>query len=302
MVRGEIAVELHHRAGGAERVVAGVHVNRGLIENRRNHLRRHEALPDQLVQLEHIVVEKAPHVFRRARNIGRTNRFVRFLRVFLRLVEIRLFRQVALAVARSDLVAHLGERVGGDVHRIRAHVGDQRDRAFVSQLDAFIESLRQRHGALRRVAQAVVGGLLQLRSREGRRREAALFLLRDARNLPDRMIDRGENSLRLGLVGNFDVLAVVLDELGFKRRRLAGAEQRVNRPIFLGDERANLALALDDQPQRHGLHASGGKSAANLVPQQRRNFVAHQAIEHAARLLRIHQICVHFRRDARTRP
>ncbi len=101
LVRGEIAFELHHRSGRAERVAVGIHVNRGLIENRGNHLRRHEALPNHLVELEHIVVEKAPHAFRRASNIGRTNRFVRFLRVFFRLIESSAF--LAGSFGRSSI-------------------------------------------------------------------------------------------------------------------------------------------------------------------------------------------------------
>ena len=55
-------------------------------------------------------------------------------------------------------------------------------------------------------------------------------------------------------------------------------------------KRADLALALDDQPQRDGLHAAGGKSAPHLVPKQRRNLVSDQPVEHAARLLRLDQV------------
>ncbi len=101
LVGGEIAVELHHRSGGAERVVVRVHVDRGLVENRRNHLRRHEALPDHLVELEHVVVEIAPNAFGRARHVGRANRFVRFLRVLLGLEEIRLLGKILLRRSSS---------------------------------------------------------------------------------------------------------------------------------------------------------------------------------------------------------
>ena len=69
-------------------------------------------------------------------------------------------------------------------------------------------------------------------------------------------------------------------------------KQRFQRPIFHRLKRANLALALDNQPQRHRLHAARGKPAPHLVPKQRRNLVAHQAIEHAPRLLCGHQILV----------
>ena len=68
----------------------------------------------------------------------------------------------------------------------------------------------------------------------------------------------------------------------------------MNGPIFLGDKGADFLLALDDQAQRDGLHASSGKAAAHFVPQQRRNFVTDDAIEHAASLLRVHQIFIHL--------
>ncbi len=93
---------------------------------------------------------------------------------------------------------------------------------------------------------------------------------------------------------DLDVLAFKLCEFRFKNRRLARGQKRVDGPIFHGDEGANFHLAVHDQAQGHGLHASGGEPAAHLVPQQRRYLVAHQAVQHAARLLRVHQILVDF--------
>ena len=75
---------------------------------------------------------------------------------------------------------------------------------------------------------------------------------------------------------------------------VAGVEHGVDRPIFLRDEGADFLLALDDQAQRHGLHAPRGKSAAHFIPQQRRNFVAHDAIQNAAGLLRVYQVLVNL--------
>ncbi len=68
----------------------------------------------------------------------------------------------------------------------------------------------------------------------------------------------------------------------------------MNRPIFLRNERADLQFALDDQPQCHRLDAARRKSAPNFVPENGGNLVAHDAIEHAARLLRIHKIGVNL--------
>ena len=58
-----------------------------------------------------------------------------------------------------------------------------------------------------------------------------------------------------------------------------------DRPVLLGHERADLALAVADEPQRHGLHAPGREPAAHLVPQERADLVAHEPVEDAARLL-----------------
>ena len=55
---------------------------------------------------------------------------------------------------------------------------------------------------------------------------------------------------------------------------------------------ADFALAFDNQPKSHGLHAACREAAANLVPKQRGNLIADQAIEDAARLLRVYQILV----------
>ncbi len=150
------------------------------------------------------------------------------------------------------------ERIIRDVHRIRAHVGNQCDGAFAAQLDAFIKPLRERHSALRRVSQPVVSGLLELRRRERWRRIALLFLLRDARDLPFGFRDGGDDLVRGFLISNRDFFALVAAELGFKNRRLARIEHGVNRPVLDRHKRANLLLALDDQAQRNGLHAPGG--------------------------------------------
>ena len=66
----------------------------------------------------------------------------------------------------------------------------------------------------------------------------------------------------------------------------------VDGPILFLSEGLDLAFALDDQAQSDRLHASGGEAAADLVPEQRRNLVADQPVEHAARLLRVDQVDV----------
>jgi len=47
----------------------------------------------------------------------------------------------------------------------------------------------------------------------------------------------------------------------------------------------DLLFALHDQPHGDGLHAPRGESPPHLIPQQRRNLIADDPIQHAPRLL-----------------
>ncbi len=58
LVNSQEAIELHHRSGHAEpkrfTFALRVDIDRRLVEDRRHNLRRHKALPDQLIDLEFI--------------------------------------------------------------------------------------------------------------------------------------------------------------------------------------------------------------------------------------------------------
>ncbi len=78
-------------------------------------------------------------------------------------------------------------------------------------------------------------------------------------------------------------------------------EQRLDRPVFLGHERADLVFAVDDQTGRDALHTACGQAALDLAPQERRELIAYDTVEDTARLLRVDQIDVDVARtcDAR---
>ena len=63
-------------------------------------------------------------------------------------------------------------------------------------------------------------------------------------------------------------------------------------PVFLRLERLDLRLPVADHARSDGLHAARGQALLDLHPQQRADLVAHQAVEHAARLLRIDQLLI----------
>ncbi len=67
----------------------------------------------------------------------------------------------------------------------------------------------------------------------------------------------------------------------------AGIERRQQVPVLGRGERHALALALDDEPRRDRLHASGREAARHLLPQDGGDLVSVQPIEDASRLLRV---------------
>ncbi len=66
--------------------------------------------------------------------------------------------------------------------------------------------------------------------------------------------------------------------------------------VLLGDERADLPFAIDDDLERHRLHAAGAQAATDLVPEDWTDLVADEPIEDTTRLLRIDHLLVDDRR------
>ena len=104
----------------------------------------------------------------------------------------------------------------------------------------------------------------------------------------------GKSRVGLLLASDLALLALVLFQ-----RRLEGGELlllvlqlRRDRPVFLGLERLDLPFPLDDEAQRDRLHAPRRETVADLIVQKRRELVAHEAVEHAARLLRVDEVVI----------
>ena len=143
---------IHHRgsAGAEERVAARIEIDGHGVQCRELHLAGNGAFPDQVIQLALIVVEKNGDAGRRVQCRCRTNRFMRFLRVLgFRAIEIRIFRQRFRTEISHDDFPHVADRITGEIHGIRSHVGDQTDRTFVAECHAFIQALRDAHRAAR---------------------------------------------------------------------------------------------------------------------------------------------------------
>ena len=99
-------------------------------------------------------------------------------------------------------------------------------------------------------------------------------------------LGREQHALLVGRRG--DLALGHLGEPGGERLvGVVGGEPHVDAPVLDGNERSDLALALDDQPHRDGLHTAGRETGADLLPEQRRDAIADEAIEDAASLLRV---------------
>src|SRR6185503_6459013 len=158
-VEREIALELHDRSRRAEQIRASADVGllrrrdvevhgRG-IEDRRRHLRCHEALPDQLIELELVGAKIALDELRPPRRIRGTHAFVRVLRVLLATaVELRTSGEKLLAEQRAQILACLSSGQLRYTRGVRTHVRDEADRALIANFYTLVEVLRHAHRAL----------------------------------------------------------------------------------------------------------------------------------------------------------
>src|SRR5580704_17820874 len=222
------------------------------------------------------------------------------LGLLARFIKVRLLRDIFFAVSRDDMAADGLERLVRHARRIGAHISDKADRALLAKLDALVQLLRDLHRAARLIVQLARRLLLQARRDERRSGAAADFLALDALYRERRRFDRRDDlfGARLGQLVRLVVDAVVFVtvEPRLERRRILGRQTGVEGPVLFGAEGLALAFAVDDYPERNRLNPAGADAALDLVPQQRAQLVADQAVEDAARLVRVEQVVIELRR------
>ena len=260
------------------------------------HLRGHEARPDQAVQVVLVRGQGRLDHLGRDVHIHGPDGFVGVLRAALGLVDALLGRQVIVAELALDEVVRRLPGLVGDAGGVGTHVGDEGRDAAVFHLHAFVEALGDVHGALGRVGKTLVGGLLQGGGDEGRLRRALALLLFHALHHEGLALELGLQGV--GLLGIADHGLLAADARQFRTHggRHPGAQQGLEQPVFFRLEGGALGLALHDEAQGHGLHASGGDAALDGLPEQGRDLVAHQAVQHAPGLLGIEKVLVELAR------
>ena len=152
-----------------------------------DHLRRHRALPDQLVDAEVVAGEHAFERRGRAREVRRPNRFVRFLRVLdLRRVPAR--RGVVLVAEQlADRARRFRERFVAQRRRVGAVVGD---------VAVLKQPLRGLHRPLRGEPELAARFLRERRRRERRGGALDARLRVDRGDRPRQVADRARRRAR----------------------------------------------------------------------------------------------------------
>ena len=79
-------------------------------------------------------------------------------------------------------------------------------------------------------------------------------------------------------------------------------EDGLERPVLAGGEGADLALAIDDQPDGDRLDAPGRQPGPDLAPEQRAQRVADQPVDDPAGLLGVDEVLVDLARVRRRPP
>ena len=232
---------------------------------------------------------------RRAAPVG-PDGLVRLLRpALLLLVPARLGQRVLLTVQLLYRFGELGQGLFGDVHRVGSHVRDQADLALAGDGHALVQALGDLHRLARREPELARGLLLQRGRGERRGRRPLDLLLADLQDAVGGLRGGGRRAPRASSCVDSTRPFLSGDAASFssptwmsraRKARIAprcGDSRASTLQYSSGDERLDLALAVDDQAKRHGLHAAGRQGPAlQALLQQGREFVADQPVEDRA--------------------
>ena len=225
----------------------------------------------------------------------RTYRFMSVLHVALACIDIRFFGNVIRAVMRRDELARRSLRFGRNACGVRSYIGYERDFAFARDIHAFVKRLSGHRHLIEAHAELVDGVLLHGARAERRGRMRFGHRLFDARDY-----------IRLTVEPFYDLVDFFLapylvlgaDFRGERCPYLAAALRKhgKERPVFFGYEIHDLALALHHEAERYALHPARRQLALYLAAKHGRQFIAHEPVKHAARLLRVHKALVYLSR------
>ena len=295
---GEETSEAEIVPAGAENVTRALGLDQNGIEHGGRHLAGDEALPDQFVETVLVGRKDLAHRFRGDRNVRGTDRLVGVLRVCFRAVDARRFGQIIGTELIADQRKSRLLRDARHAERVGTHIGNQTLHAaeLGTEIDAFVKFLRDLHDPTGLEAEFLRRFLLHRRGREG---GGGLLDLLRALDREDGELPRSHgvgDLLRVRLACKRRFRLAAAEETGVEFFSVLRLERDVDRPVFLGNETVDLVFPVDDQTGRDRLDAPGGKTALDVLPKKRTQFITDDPVEDAARLLGVHQIQIDFSR------
>ena len=157
----QIAQLFEHRTRRTKRVgrwgrqlLTSRNINGHAVEDGRRHLAGDEALPNQVVEPRLLARQHALHLSRCAQSRCRSDGLMGFLGTpSLGSVQVGLGRHTLRTVLLRDECTGFFLGFAGHTHAVSTHVGNQSNRAFGANVNAFVELLGQGHGFFARKAQ-----------------------------------------------------------------------------------------------------------------------------------------------------
>ena len=287
------AGEFQLRVAGPEGIARRLGLNGYAVVDGRSHLAGQETAPNELVELILLAGQILLNLVGHQVHVGGTNGLVGVLSASLGLVVPGLGRIVLLAVAGLNKTLGSGNGLLGEAQGVGTHIGDQTHGALAGDVYALIELLGDRHSAGGGHVQFAAGLLLEGGGGEGRRGIAKLLLAFHLGHGEGSGGHFGHDSLGFLLAVQFHLLLPAVEH-GLEAAQVGAHPLQVHLdgPVLLGLEGADLLLPLHHQAGCHRLHTAGRQATADLLPQQRRQLIAHDAVQNTPGLLSIHQVLV----------
>ena len=288
-----IAGEFQGGVGGPEVIPGALHVDAHAVIHRRRHLAGQETAPDQFIEAVLLLGQVLAHLLGGQIHVGRPDGFVGVLGPRFGLIVPGFAGVVALAVAAQNKIPGGGGGLIGEAEGVGSHVGDETHGALTGDIHALIKLLGNGHGSPGGHVQLAAGLLLEGGGGKGRGRVALLLLPLHPPHRKGRLLDGIHHHLHFfGAVELHFLLPAMEGRLEPAHVGGDAVQLHIQRPVFLGHKGTDLLFPLGHQTGGHRLYPSGGESPADLLPQQRRELIAHDTVQNAPGLLGVHQILV----------
>ncbi len=169
------------------------------------------------------------------------------LRTLFAGIQTRFLRQVLVAVLGTDQVATSRYSFCREISRVGPHIGD---------VARFIKTLGQHHGFFNAEAHSSARCLLQRRGNVRRSRPSLCRLVFPTLDGESRRVQPRQGLLCFFLAGWPEIFSILFRDLEPNRLTVCRifSQQRKNFPVFLRNERLDLALTFDNQFDRNGLN------------------------------------------------